>query len=78
MEEIHWLRQFAFAFIIICFYQNVASEKSSSGDISFPFPLYETFITEGKSLRKNFFAVKAKTSSQLPVKYSMTSLIDSR
>ena len=38
--------------------------------------LYETFITEGKSIRKNFFSVRIKSS--LPITYKMTSLIDSR
>ena len=43
---------------------------------SFPSSLYETFITEGKTLRKNFFSVRMKSSG--PIKYQMTSLIDSR
>ena len=46
------------------------------GKFSFPSSLYETFITEGKTLRKNFFSVRIKSSS--PIKYEMTSLIDSR
>ena len=45
------------------------------GKFSFPSSLYETFITEGKTLRKNFFSVRIKSSS--PIKYEMTSLIDS-
>ena len=59
---------------------HVHCDKSTT-DISFPFSLYETFITEGKDVRKNFFAVKAKTSpatSPSLVRYGMTSLIDSR
>ena len=42
----------------------------------FPYSMYETFIPEGQASQKNFFSVNIKTS--LPVKYQMTSLIDSR
>jgi hypothetical protein len=38
-------------------------------EFAFPFSLYETFITEGKANRKNFFSVKIKTA--LPVQYHM-------
>ena len=50
--------------------------EGQRGKFSFPSSLYETFITEGRTLRKNFFSVKMKFSS--PMKYEMTSLIDSR
>ncbi len=53
-----------------------AATTTGLREFAFPFSLYETFITEGRANRKNFFSVKIKTS--LPVKYSMTSLIDSR
>ena len=42
----------------------------------FPYSMYEPFIPEGQASQKNFFSVNIKTS--LPVKYQMTSLIDSR
>ena len=50
--------------------------EGQSAKFSFPSSLYETFITEGKSLRKDFFSVRMKSSG--PIKYDMTSLIDSR
>ena len=79
MDDV-WLRRFnvaLFCSILAVFSPANAADKSSD-DISFPVSLYETFITEGKDIRKNFFAVKAKTSSTSPVRYGMTSLIDSR
>ena len=50
--------------------------SSRLAELAFPFSLYETFIPEGRANRNNFFSVKIKTST--PVKYQMTSLIDSR
>ena len=79
MDDV-WLRRFnvaLFCSILVVFNSADAADKSTD-DISFPFSLYETFITEGKEIRKNFFAMKAKTSSTSPVRYGMTSLIDSR
>ena len=80
MDDV-WLRRFNVVFLysfVTVLVLNVADADKTSNDISFPFSLYETFINEGKEIRKNFFAVKAKTSSTLPVRYGMTSLIDSR
>ena len=59
-----------------------AQTSSSAGGrlttkaFEFPYSMYETFIPEGQANQKNFFSVNIKTS--LPVKYQMTSLIDSR
>lgn len=79
MDDV-WLRRFNVALLcsILVVFNPIDAADKSADDISFPFSLYETFITEGKEIRKNFFAVKAKTSSTSPVKYGMTSLIDSR
>ncbi len=79
MDDV-WLRQFVVVTLTLTLALStkiVDGEKASS-EISFPFSLYETFITEGKDIRKNFFAVKAKTTSPSAVRYGMTSLIDSR
>jgi hypothetical protein len=77
MDDV-WLRQLVVVvvFSVVLVLQSVGCDKPST-DISFPFSLYETFITEGKDIRKNFFAVKAKTAAT-NVRYGMTSLIDSR
>ena len=75
MDDV-WLRHLVAIFIFVSVLQSVGGEKSST-EISFPFSLYETFVTEGKEIRKNFFAVKAKTMAT-SVRYGMTSLIDSR
>ena len=81
MDDV-WLRQclvVSLAVVLVMSTKSVDGEKAST-DISFPVSLYETFITEGKEIRKNFFAVKAKTTStpSAAVRYGMTSLIDSR
>ena len=81
MDDV-WLRQclvVSLVVVLVMSTKSVDGEKAST-DISFPVSLYETFITEGKEIRKNFFAVKAKTTStpSAAVRYGMTSLIDSR
>ena len=77
MDDV-WLRRFNVAVLCSIAILVAVDADKSAADISFPFSLYETFITEGKEIRKNFFAVKAKTTSTLPVRYGMSSLIDSR
>ena len=60
MDDV-WLRRFNVVFLysfVTVLVLNVADADKTSNDISFPFSLYETFINEGKEIRKNFFAVK--------------------
>ena len=64
------------AYLMGVVYTRSPRQASGLSELAFPFSLYETFIPEGRSSRKNFFSVKIKTSQ--PVKYQMTSLIDSR
>jgi hypothetical protein len=78
MDDV-WLRRYVGVVIFVVAAAVTPGATDKSNDISFPMSLYETFISEGKEIRKNFFAVKAKTSSPAaPVRYGMTSLIDSR
>ena len=82
MRALWWLFLASSCLLGVAFSRSPRQAQTSSGPggltkaFEFPYSMYETFIPEGQASQKNFFSVNIKTS--LPVKYQMTSLIDSR